>query len=267
MQYAISNLAWDTLLHNEFVYKKMKHLGYTGLEIAPGKTFENFPLVSETEADNFKSQIKEYGFTIPSMQSILFGTQGLHLFEDLESRKALLKHMKLCIDLCEKIECSNIVFGSPKNRIIKDWNKDYSIAVDFFQELGEYCRNKKIYISVEANPKIYGGNFLVTTREAFDFVEVVNDCNVKLQLDVGTMIENNEDIYAISNFIPKTSHVHLSRPNLRFYYNERYDREVVDILKKNGYKGYISLETLAENLLEVEDGLNYLSKLMLKEVF
>jgi sugar phosphate isomerase/epimerase len=257
---AISNLAWNNENNNN-IYSLMKNNSFTGLEIAPGKIFNNFPDYSAKEIEIFKEVLLQYKLQLVSMQSILFGTQDLHLFESDESRKSLFRHMKHCIDLAHNLNCKNIVFGAPKNRIIKDYEKDYLKAVEFFYELGKYCEGKNVCIAIEPNPALYGGNFLLTTEETYIFLKAVNHPNITLQLDAGTQIENNEDINALSNYIKFISHVHLSRPGLKFYEYKAWDLELLKRLASLGYDKYISIEMLASNIQETELAISYLKEL------
>ena len=41
----------------------------------------------------------------------------------------------------------------------------------FFNILGDYAKLKNTVIALEANPDIYGTNFINTTKEAFSFVK------------------------------------------------------------------------------------------------
>ena len=45
---------------------------------------------------------------------------------------------------------------------------------------------------MEANPAIYNTNYINTTQEALDLIREVGSDGFRLNLDVGTMLENGE---------------------------------------------------------------------------
>ena len=137
MKLSISNIAWDSS-EDKMIYELMQNNGFSGLEIAPTRVFPEHPydrLESATEwAEGLKNQ---YGFSIPSMQSIWFGRQEM-LFGTEEERKVLVDYTKKAIDFAAVVGCGNLVFGCPRNRNMPD-GADVQIGVDFFRTIGEYA--------------------------------------------------------------------------------------------------------------------------------
>ena len=73
MKLSISNLAWNQKDDCE-VFSLMHKLGFEGLEIAPTKIFPAEPYLKLDEAKIWSEKLrKEYGFSVPSMQSIWYG--------------------------------------------------------------------------------------------------------------------------------------------------------------------------------------------------
>ena len=127
---SISNIAW-TEENDAAVYGLMKKYGFQGLEIAPTRIFPERPYDKNSEADAWSKQLKsEYGFCVPSMQSIWYGRQE-KIFGTDEERKTLLNYTKKAIDFAAAIGCKNLVFGCPRNRNLPD-GADESLAVAFF---------------------------------------------------------------------------------------------------------------------------------------
>ena len=88
MKLSISNIAWVTE-DDESIYSLMKELSFTGLEIAPTRIFPDTPYDRLDEASKWREHIrKDYGFEIPSMQSIWYGRKEL-VFGSEEERKLL----------------------------------------------------------------------------------------------------------------------------------------------------------------------------------
>lgn len=262
MKLCISNIAWNSG-EDEAVYNVMQQYGFTGLEIAPTRIIELNPYESIDEAKRIAALIEiEYGFCISSMQSILFGRHE-KLFGGIEDRNTLIDYLKKAINFANAIGCRNLVFGSPQNRVINK-ESDYYIAIDFFKEIGEYALSKKTVLSIEANPPIYNTNFINYTFEAFKLVKEVNSQGFKVNLDFGTIIQNNEDVNQLSNEMSLVNHVHISEPYLAMIQERFEHKKLAEILKSVGYSGYISIEMKrneTENIYAIEKALSYISQI------
>ena len=265
MKLSISNIAWDTP-DDEKVYGLMKELGFTGLEIAPTRIFPDRPYEQIVKAREWKKDIYErYGFRIPSMQSIWYGRQE-KLFGTEEEREILLSYTKKAVDFAEAVGCGNLVFGCPKNRMIPDEiydrvkgirspggsddtadieaaGKITDTAVRFFKEIGDYACEHHTVIAMEANPKIYNTNFINTTQEALELIGEVGSDGFKLNLDTGTMIENNESPDVIREKGNLINHVHISEPYLKPIGRRSLHRELINWLREIDYQGWVSIET------------------------
>ena len=261
MKLSISNLAWDSN-HNEAVYKLMKKYGFIGLEIAPTKIFPEAPYSHIEEASEWAKSLKgTLQFEIPSMQSIWYG-KTKKLFGIQEDREELLQYTKSAIDFASAIKCKNIVFGCPQNRNIpdgvnvQDCNK---IAIDFFKVLGNYAASNGTCIGLEANPPIYGTNFVNTTEEAIVLIKEVDSDGFKLNLDVGTMIQNEENIDELKKNVALINHVHISEPFLKKIERRELHEELIKFLRDSNYKGFVSIEMGMQNGIgDIADVLQYL---------
>lgn len=258
MKLSISNLAWNPC-ENIKIYEKMREFGFIGLEIAPTKIFGSEPYNKLAEAENFKNNLnKEYGLSISSMQSVWYGISGNIFVEDDKIR--LIDYTKKSILFAKKIDCKNIVFGSPKNRIIVGEGYEKK-AISFFKEIAEFGYMNGVVISIEPNPKIYGTNFVNTTFEAFDLVKKVNNKNFKVNLDFGTIIENNEDIKKILSNIDLVNHIHISEPYLKKIEIREMHSVFFKMLKETNYDKYVSIEmNVQENVNDVLEVMKYISE-------
>ncbi len=247
MNIAISNIAWN-IEENSVVYGLMQKYRILGLEIAPGKMVSDIELYSEYYIEKFKSEIGEYGIIPVAMQGILFNRAELRLFDD-RSRPALLQYVKKMIDFGSKLGVRSIVFGAPKNRVIENQSPEEAqeIAKTFFLELGEYAQSRGIYICIEPNPAGYNTNFLNTTEEAVSFVRAVNHSNIKLNIDLGAIQMNKEDMReALKISLPYTEHLHISEPFLQTIVCDREQHMIcAEMLVRHGYNGWVSIEMLS----------------------
>ena len=256
MNFSISNIAWNSA-DDEAVYAMMQKNGFFGLEIAPTKIIPEAPYSHTDRAVAWVGDLKDrFGFCVPSMQSIWYG-KGEKLFGSEYERNNLLDYTQSAIDFASSIGCKNLVFGCPKNRAKPD-GMDENIAVKFFKTLGDYAAKKNVCIGMEANPEIYGTNFVNTTEQAFDLIRRVGSDGFKLNLDVGTMIQNGESISVLQKKVMLINHVHISEPFLKKIEARELHRDLVDFLKKEKYSGFVSVEMgMQDNLSDIESAMKY----------
>ena len=261
MKLSISNIGWSAE-NDSAIYSKMKSYGFEGLEIAPTRVFTENPYDRLEEAIKWAGELKaNYGFAVPSMQSIWYGRTE-KLFGTEEERKALADYTKKAIDFASAIHCKNLVFGCPRNRNMPE-GADSKIAIEIFREIGDYAAKKGTVIGMEANPPIYNTNFINDTQSALELIEDVASEGFKLNLDMGTMIENGEDISVLKGHEDCINHVHISEPGLKQIVKRELHSQLADLLKASSYKGYVSIEVgCQEDISELDIMMKYV-----KEVF
>lgn len=238
MKLAISNIAFEKS-DDLYIYEQMQKIGFEGLEIAPTRIIPQNPYDSLETARDFSHDLKQnYGLKIVSMQSIWFGiTQNI--FANPEDRLFLTEYTKKAIDFAGAVGCGNIVFGCPRNRVIGDM-KNYPTAVEFFRELGEYAKENSTVVAIEANPPIYNTDFINNDNEALKLYKDVNSSGFKINLDIGTVIHNNQNLQELD--FSAISHVHLSEPGLEKIKKRDLHKQLADIMRKVGYNGWVSIE-------------------------
>lgn len=261
MKLSISNIAWDTK-DNASVFQLMEKYGFSGLEIAPTKLVLENPYDHIDEAKKYAEALyKDHSLVIPSMQSIWYG-RNEKIFGSEGERESLLEYTKKAIDYASAIGCHNLVFGCPRNRNINDMS-DYDIAVSFFKEIGNYAYSKHTCIGMEANPPIYNTNFINDTVSAMKLIEDVGSKGFLLNLDIGTMIYNQEKTDILSRNTHLINHVHVSEPHLKLIERRNIHAELKELLIANNYTGYISIEMgLTDDLHLIEGTMKYV-----REVF
>ena len=259
MQLAISNIAWDSRKDIE-VYALMGDYGFTGLEIAPTKVFLESPYDNLEIATNWAKELKnQYNFSIPSMQSIWYGRTE-KIFGSSEERRSLISYTKKAINFAAAIECGNLVFGCPRNRNIPD-GKTSEGAVAFFREIADYALKKGTVIGLEANPVIYNTNFINSTKSALNLIKEINSPGFKLNLDVGTMVYNQEKVDILKENVCLINHVHISEPGLKPITERPLHSELYKVLKEAGYNRYVSIEMgNNESIDAIKRAMDYVGK-------
>lgn len=240
MKLSISNIGWECK-DDRKVYALMNKYDFWGLEIAPTRIFPDSPYDKLPEAEAWSRQLKkDYGLTVSSMQSIWYG-RSEKLFGTEKEREFLLAYTKKAIDFAAAAGCKNLVFGCPANRAIPE-NGDLKIGLSFFREIGNYAADKGTAIGLEANPPIYHTNYINDTKAAFSLVKEVNSKGFLVNLDIGTMLKNGEAANELIDNVPYIHHVHISEPGLKPIEEHSLHQEVKDILARENYQGFVSIE-------------------------
>lgn len=254
MKLAVSNIAWppETRLA---AYEVLKAQRIAGLEIAPGMFFAGAadPFVpTEAEAASRLSEIAAAGLTLCSMQSLLFGVEGAALFEGPAALARFETGMRRAIDLAGRFGIPNLVFGSPRQRVVPEgmaMTTALAEAGTVFAQLGGAALDAGTVIAMECNPPAYGTNFLTDPDQTLGFVQGLNHPGVRLVLDVGAMHMTGDfrQIEAVvAAAAPWLSHVHMSEPHLAPAPAETGDAaRVLLALSRAGYDRWVSIEMKA----------------------
>ena len=87
--------------------------------------------------------------------------------------------------------------------------------------------------------------------EALELVQKVNKEAFKVNLDLGTMIENKESAVSICGHIAQVNHVHISEPYLATIRFGKLQNAVLEILQQEKYTRYVSIEMSNTNCLDL----------------
>lgn len=258
MKLSISNIAWNKEKDKE-MYEYILQYKFNGIEIAPTKIFEENPYSHIEEAKQWKQKLENrYQLKISSMQSIWYGKQG-NIFNQEEANK-FIEYTKKAIEFANKIDCENLVFGCPKNRIMQKNQKEEDVLY-FFKTLGDFAKEKQTVLAIEPNPIIYGTNFINYTNQAFKFVKKVNSEGIKVNVDFGTIIQNNENLNDVFENIDLVNHIHISEPNLVKIERRREHKELAKFLKDIDYRKYVSIEMKQTNdMNDIKEVIDYVSE-------
>lgn len=243
MKLLISNLAWN-FDENKKILKLLKKSRIKNLEFAPSLLFQNN--LEKKNIIRTKNFWHNNGIKLYSMQSILYGKNNCFVFGSNKQRSNFIKEVFKKIDLAKQLGVKVIVFGSPSNK--KRFNKKRiildKIFINTLKKIALYANNKKIYFCLEANPKIYKSEYLNYTNEALKIVKKINNKYLKLNLDLGTIIQNKEKIDDLINQnIRYIKHVQISVPYLlNVLEHKQKIKELIKLLKLNKYKNNISIE-------------------------
>lgn len=214
MRLSASNIAWD-VAEDAAIADILRGAGIDQVDLAASKYFASVEDVSAADIAAVRSWWADRGFSVAGMQSLLFGTQGLNLFDN--SREAMLDHLTHVCRIGGGLGARALTFGSPRQRDrtgLSDAEAE-AIAVAFFRRLGDRAADAGTSICLEPNPASYGCNFMTTTDEAAAIVAAVDHAAIGLQLDIGAIAINAEPVEAtIARHALLIGHVHASEPQL-----------------------------------------------------
>lgn len=258
MNLSISNIAWASE-NDECMYDFLQESGLKGLEIAPTRLFPQNPYDNLDRVKEFSENLRnKYNLSISSIQSLWYGV-NTSIFGSDEDREFLIRYTKKAIDFANIMNCKNLVFGCPKNRVIQD-DSQYAIAVSFFKELGEYARSRSTVVSIEPNPTIYNTNFINHTAQAFEICTNVDCEGFRVNVDLGTIIFNSECLQEVAEKLHLVNHIHISEPNLVLIQKRGIHKELANLIKDK-FNKYISIEMgKRENLEEVKETIKYINE-------
>jgi sugar phosphate isomerase/epimerase len=264
MNIAISNIAWD-YSEDDAVAKLLQNYSIKGIEIAPTKIWNDPIKTDEREILSYKSYWEKKGVEIVAMQSLLFVHPELTIFENKKQREKTVSYLKKIIHIAALLGIKAMVFGSPKNRITGDRNSKEinEIASEFFSQIGDNAKQYDIHFCIEANPKVYGTDFLTTTDELIKFINKLNHSHINVHLDTGAMKLNNENPDQTIKQAKPFYHFHISEPNLFPVPYEVDHKNIAKELKKINYKRWVSIEMRSQqndsNMQQVKKTLEFVT--------
>jgi len=241
MKLSISNIAWSAQDDAE-IHSAIQELGFQGLEIAPTRIIPEKPYDHIVAAKEFARVTKStYGLEICSMQSIWFGISE-RIFGSQEDRQILIDYTRKAIVFAKEIQCPNLVFGCPKNRIQDIPDLFSPVGMEFFKTISDSAHEQGVVIALEPNPTIYGTNYVNTTQDAISLVTELHHPAFKINVDLGAMLFNNEDFRLIERHIPLVNHIHISEPNLATIQSFEKLKSFKNLILNTDYSGFLSIE-------------------------
>ena len=263
---AISNLAWHKC-EDEHVFQLMAKAGISNLEISPFRESANKTTLNRKSGLAIKKQLNQYGIQIIAIQSLLYRFPDLMLFSNEKLREKTFKHLIKIIDFANIIGANTLVFGSPKNKIRGNlkYNEAFEIATYFFKRLASQLQKYKINFCIEPTPAIYEADFIRNIDEAVSLIKAVDSSVIKLNLDLGASIINNEDVTKLLRINSKyIGHIHISEPFLKtINFNYSLHRKIAQAIRNSSYNGIVSIEMLpadTKNIQAIQNTLSFVNE-------
>lgn len=246
---AISNLAWSRA-EDDHIFKIMANLQVSLLEISPFRESAEIKVINNGSAGNLKKRLHDYGIKVVALQALLYRFPELVIFQDKMTRKKTLNHLENVIDFASEVGAKSLIFGSPKNKLRGELEYDsaFRIATDFFGRLAERACLQQVSLCIEPTPAAYGSDFIRNTDEAVRLLKAVNNSALRLNLDIGSLVVNKENIEdTIQKSMRFIGHVHISEPFLKMItFDPKFHQRIANKLITNSYSGIISIEMISQ---------------------
>ena len=119
------------------------------------------------------------------------------------------------------------------------------------------------FVKTEENKLVYITEITNYNPHMLDLIKKVDSIGFRLNLDVGTMIQNGENIDELKGNVSLINHVHISEPNLKVIQKRNLHNQLVQILKNEKYNKFVSIEMgKIDDINVIENSLKYV-----KEIF
>ena len=233
--------------------KKIREIGYTGLEIAPFTFSEDPASITGDERRQYRAIMNSEGLLFVGLHWLMMAPKGLHVTTPDEAlRRRSWDHVRSLIDLCTDLAGGTasangvMVFGSPFQRNTTGGASREEAAKrfrDLFAEMSSHAAAMHVKLLVEALPKAQS-DVVNTLAEA---VEIVNSCNMP---SVRTMFDTHNaadetDPHAdvVDRNFGYIEHVHVNEMDGKHCGKGDYDfKPVLAKLREKNYQGWVSLE-------------------------
>lgn len=235
------------------VCRKLRTLGYEGIELAPFTLGEDPAGISTAKRAEIGSQIGDAGLHFVGLHWLLTAPPGLHVTaRDEIQRRHSWEYVGRLIDLCgELANFSNsqepvVVFGSPKQRSSNGGLSPKECVDIFTQELARAAPRAQaagVTLLLEAlSPS--QTDVVTSLAEAVSIVEQIDSPAVQTMFDVHNAIDEvDPHTELLRRFMPHIRHVHVNEmdgrePGMGDY---PFDTLLATLAQLN-YCGWVSLE-------------------------
>ena len=239
----VSNICVNKISQLQFA-TLLKLYGIKNIQIAPTKLINSW-----NELENLDLSIYEKsGLNVNSFQSITYTLNDLNIFHE-KTQEELFEHLKKIINYANKKGVKTLVFGCPRNRKVLDEKLDNNeIFIKFFRNIGEYLDGKNVIICLENNSKEYNCNFINTIEECSNLVRKINKDNIKMMVDLGNAVMENDDWYYLRKYMDIIYNIDVAHPYMNDFSELHESNEIFNfVIKNNNYNKMINLEMLIKD--------------------
>jgi sugar phosphate isomerase/epimerase len=228
--------------------KAVKKAGYSGIEIAPFTLAEEPSSITPAQRREYRDTMAGEGLEFVGLHWLMVSPKGLHVTTpDASVREKSWRHIDNLIDLCADLGPNGVmVFGSPRQRCTtggltrKEATEHY---VEGLTRVAPHAASRGVTILIEALPPGQC-DVVLTLNEAASLVRRINSPAIRTMFDTHNAVDEVEPHAAlVDRHFDLIRHVHINEMDGRHPGTGDYDfKPVLEILKRRGYQGWVSLE-------------------------
>lgn len=228
-------------------YPIAKELGFDYMEIP----FRDLGKITDEEFEQMLLKKQEIGLPVLKANAML--PNDFNLFgENAKTLQELQEFLEKGFNRAKQLGIEVVVWGSGPSRKYPE-NMDYSEVEDYLLKVSNIIADysEKYGIMVVIEPLNKGEtNVFNTVKETYDFVKKLNRKTVKALADSFHMMAEKEKYDSLFQYKEEIFHAHIAEAKfgtnqVRLVPDETDEnnvKEFVDVLKKMGYQGDISIE-------------------------
>lgn len=249
-RHAICNEIFE---HHSFAdaCRAIRRAGYGGVEIAPFTLAEDPAAIAPAARRDYRGILEREGLEFVGLHWLMVKPAGLHLTApDADLRCRSWMHIRRLIDLCADL-CADpgggvMVFGSPKQRgTTGGLSREDATRhlVEGLAAAAPHAGERGVTLLLEALP-LAQCDVVTTLGEAAAIVRQIDHPAVGTMFDAHNAIDETEPHAAlVERHYDLIRHVHLNELDGCHPGAGDYDfKPVLDVLRRRGYPGWISLE-------------------------
>ena len=224
----------------------------TGKEI--GFDYVELPLaqivdLDDSEFSSVKERVDSSGLKCEVCNN--FFPSRVRLTGDVVDHGKIEEYLDQALERAARLGVKVIVFGSPRSRNVPEgysMDKAWSQLVALLRLVDPLAGAKGLTVVIEPLCKLES-NIINTAGEGLQLSRAVDRGNIKLLVDYYHLVMEEEDPEIVSRAGVSIQHVHFANPDGRVYPVEAEDDYVrfVDLLKRTGYEGRMSVEAFAKD--------------------
>ena len=228
--------------------KSIRQAGYTGIEIAPFTLAERPTDIGPASRREYRNVMRGEGLTFVGLHWLMVSPKGLHVTTgDDTLRTRSWDHIRHLVDLCADLGPDGVmVFGSPKQRSTTGGMTPAHATRNYIEGLtgaAPHAESRGVTILVEALPSDQA-DVVQTLEEAAAIVREIGSPAVRTMFDVHNAVNEKEPhAVLVDRYFDLIRHIHVNEIDGRHCGTGNYDfKPVLEVLRKRGYTGWISLE-------------------------
>lgn len=225
--------------------KKGKEIGFDYVELP----LAQMSALNDADYHSLKKTLSDCGFKCEACNN--FFPPHMRLTGNDVDYGKIEDYLAKALGKAAELGVNVIVLGSPLSKNIPEGfprDKAWSQLVELLRLIDPAAGEKGIAIAIEPISK-GESNFINTAAEGLELIREADGDNIRLLIDYYHLVLENENPHIILEAAPYLKHIHFAEPQGRVYPREIKDEYVafVNLLKRTGYEGRISIEALSKN--------------------